>query len=272
MVFNEGSHRYTINGKFVNGVTTMLGLLGKEGLIQWSANMAVEYIKDHSAKQDAFYPVLYATDEETLKEAKYAWMKKRDKAGDVGTAVHKCIELHIAGKQHTFAEAREYFFHNFEFTEDAQNEVNGFMEAFYSFLEWEQREQPTYLESERKIYSEKYNYAGTTDLVYMTQDGKRRVSDFKTADTDKEYNKTTKTYTGKVRARKEHFYQDALYDQAITEETGVSADEYEVIYLTKDGILHAFQTDRTNEMKATATKLVEFYKLDKEEDKENKYE
>ena len=44
--FNVNSHRYKINGNYVQGVTTLLGsVTDKSNLINWSANLASDYFK-----------------------------------------------------------------------------------------------------------------------------------------------------------------------------------------------------------------------------------
>ncbi len=235
LTFSEGSHRYKVNGEYKNGVTTMLGLLGKEGLIQWAANCAVEALQNGDEPQ----------------EAKYAWMKKRDKAGDVGTRVHAWIEEHIKGN-------------NSEVSEDMRPSVE-------AFLQWESTHQPEYAESERMVYSAEFDYCGTVDCVAVI-DGKRVVLDFKTGEPDKEYKAYEKRYTGKLRARTEHFMQDSLYDQAILEEDGVSAEVYGVVYVTKEGKTHYFTTDKVEQVRNTALSLVNFYKAHKSLEKENEYE
>lgn len=232
LTFSEGNHRYKVNGDYKFGVTTILGLLGKEGLIQWSANCAVEAML---AGEDP-------------KDAKYAWMRKRDKAGDVGTRTHAWIEEHIKGN-------------DLPIEPDMEKTVG-------AFLRWEAEVKPEYAESERLIYSAEFDYCGTVDCVAVI-DGKRVVLDFKTGDPDKEYKKY---YTGKVRARTEHFYQCALYDQAIIEEDGIAGEMYATVYVTKDGNLHYLTTDKTELMRSAALSLVNFFKTHKQIDKENKYE
>ena len=89
--FDEKEHLYTLDGKPLTGVTTVLSVIAKPALIQWSANQAVEYVKEHLTSLDDLDAV--------LKEAKVAHRKKKESAGDVGKAVHKAIENWIATKK-----------------------------------------------------------------------------------------------------------------------------------------------------------------------------
>lgn len=222
--FKESSHRYQVNGEYKIGCTTILGILNKEGLLQWAANMAVQAMLDG----------------ETPEDAKKAYARKRDKAGDTGTKVHSWIENHLQG-------------HDLPIDKDMRPSVN-------AFLKWERENDIEVLEQERIVYSKEHDYCGTVDLVF-NMNGKRYVADFKTSDTDKEWKKY---YTGRRRPRNEHLLQCALYDQALTEELGTPADAYMVIYITKEGELHNFEVDYTDYLKETALNLVSVYKLYKQ--------
>lgn len=229
--FNERSHRYKVNGEYKTGVTTILSILGKDGLIQWAANMAV------AAMQAGAPP----------EEARKAHIRKRDKSADTGTRVHKWIEKHLQGVATSVSE-------------DMKPSVE-------AFLKWEQENNIHYLHSEKVLYSEKYDYCGTADVMFELN-GKTYMADFKTSDTDKEWKKF---YTGRVRARNEHLLQCALYDQAYTEEYGKGFDAYMVIYLTKDGRLHTFEATNTEQLKEAAISVVRTYQLTKQVDFKNEW-
>lgn len=239
--FNEASHRYKVNGEYKTGVTTMLSVLGKENLIQWAANMAAEAAYKLAQKGVPMY--------EAIKEAKYAHTRKRDKSADTGKAVHQWIEHHLQGK-------------TLRITPDMQPSVS-------AFLEWEQANNVRYLHSEKVLYSEQYDYCGTADVIFELN-GTTYMADFKTSDCDREF-KTSQGYTGKVRARKEHLLQCALYDQAYSEEFGKGCDAYMVIYVTKQGNLHTFATSKTEELKEAALCVARTYQLTRQIEKDNQY-
>lgn len=233
--FSEGSHRYKVNGEYKPGVTTMLKLIDKGDMLgQWMVNMALEAIQNGKS----------------LDEAKYAWRVKRDTAGDVGHRVHAWIEAYTSGK-------------TLPIDADMANAVD-------AYKQWERQNNINHLHSERLLYSEKYDYCGTVDDVHE-QNGLRVVNDYKTGKPDYEYNSRTKQYTGKIRARIEHFLQDALYDQCMIEEDGKGADKYAVTYITKEGKLHYFETDKTEELRKLALCIVEAYGQLKTADFNNKY-
>lgn len=92
-----GARWYDWKGERFWSVTTILsGGLPKRALIYWSANQVAEFACDHvdevkalidSDDRDAAYDLL-----------KRSPWRKRDKAADVGTAIHEAIEAHVLGK------------------------------------------------------------------------------------------------------------------------------------------------------------------------------
>src|SRR3990167_1580215 len=88
--FDEKKHLYTLDGKPLTGVTSVLNVIAKPALIQWSANMACDYIRDN-------YSVGCAM-ESLLQEARTAHRKKKEGAADIGTRVHKYLEEWIANE------------------------------------------------------------------------------------------------------------------------------------------------------------------------------
>lgn len=188
------------------GVTSTFDILAKPELIQWAANKAVEAMDNGVPSA----------------EAKYAHRTLKEAAGDIGTRVHYWIEQHLAGK-------------DLDYTKDMEASILG-------YLSWEKKYKPVVHYSERVVYSKKYDYAGKTDLGCRI--GKYYgIVDFKTGSCDKEYNQRLKRYTGSVRARTEHFVQDAGYDLAIAEEDGQTAQFYGVLYIPVDGKVEYFQTE-----------------------------
>lgn len=154
--FFDNDHRYTVKNKGQEvfgtvGVTTVLSILDKPALVQWSASCAVDRMVEIVDSNKG------TIDEVTLeymkKECAIAWKQKRDSAGDIGTLVHKWIEAYInfkLGKQ--------------EEPEVPQNPI--IKQATDKFRAWEFAESVEFLTSERMVYSRKHNYAGTCDLTF----------------------------------------------------------------------------------------------------------
>jgi hypothetical protein len=145
--FNEKIHAYTLNGQKLPGVTTILNVIAKPALIPWAVGLAVEHLRKNPEDFDG---------------AKAAHRVRKEKAGDIGTAVHGFIE--------------EYAKTGIEPTvEDPQAK-----KMVDKFVEWAKEEGIKVLSSEVRLYSETHWYAGTADLVFE-KDGKIYVGDVKTA-------------------------------------------------------------------------------------------
>lgn len=197
--FNKEKHIHTLNDRPLMGVTTILSVIAKPALIQWSANMACDYILKKF--EEIKYPV--AIDEqiyEWIKDARSAHRKKKESAGDWGTSVHLAIE--------------EWIKENKEPSLDEKG-----TEVFNKFKEWAIKENVKFLESEKHVYSEKLWIGGIVDLV-IEMNGKKYIGDIKTSSGI--YN--------------EAFFQMGAYNLCL-EEMGEHKDisGYLVINLRKDG-------------------------------------
>lgn len=226
--FNPGSHRYTVNGKPVEGVTGVLGkVVAKDGLIQWAANMAC------GAFTDALSELIksgVAIDESHLEQAatlaKKAHTAKKDKGADIGSITHDWINHYILGDK-------------VEMPEEPQAKL-----AVEAFQKWHKETNPVFIETERVLYSLKYNFAGTCDAVAVIG-GKRILLDFKTNDARHEWR--SGRYTGNVTFYPEHFLQCGAYSLAYTEETKQPIDAHAILYVQKDGQHHWFVRDTVQE-------------------------
>ena len=167
--FSTTGHRYKI---FVNGVeqygtkgvTTVIGILDKPELIQWSANVTnqtwVEGLKNNPADE--------VTIARLAKEAPVAWRVRRDTAGDLGTLIHAWIETYIKAKI-TGAELPD-------------SPINPIIQtAVLKFLQWERSNEIKFIASEKKVYSLKHNVAGICDFLYVNKEGKLCMGDIKTS-------------------------------------------------------------------------------------------
>lgn len=190
--FEEEGHNYMLDGKRMTGVTTILGVIAKPALIQWSATMACDFVRDNLTSLEDL--------DEILKEARVAHRKKKEASGDIGTAVHKACEDWIKNK-----------------TIPSLDEQG--MKMFENFKNWAEENKVEFLESEIRVYSEKYWYAGTIDLV-IKLNGHVYIGDIKTSSGIWD----------------EHFYQTAGYQLAL-QELGLypKIKGHIIINLKKDG-------------------------------------
>ena len=92
--FDDDKHHYTIEGRTIDGVTSVLKILDKPALIPWAVNQAVGYM-------DKNLPVGVALDElqkkQLLDEAKKIYRKTASDAADLGTLTHEWCEKWIKG-------------------------------------------------------------------------------------------------------------------------------------------------------------------------------
>lgn len=150
-----GGHSYTIDGRKVPGVTTILGnTLPKQALLKWSAESTAAYAVDHWAELGELPPSA------RLKELFSARFKERDQAANRGTAVHKLAETLVHGDK-----------------VDVPDELAGHVEAYVDFLNmWE----PDPILVEAVVGNRAVEYCGTVDLVADLR-GTRWLLDIKTS-------------------------------------------------------------------------------------------
>lgn len=145
----------------MTGVTTILGVIAKDALIPWAANMAVDYVKRNLGPNGEVTA-------EVLEEARSAHRKKKEEAGTAGTDVHAVIEM-LVKQAIQITEGK--FDETFERRDIPQVQ---------KFIEWAIENNIKFLASEQKVYNFQEWYAGTFDLL-IEKDGKKYIADVKTS-------------------------------------------------------------------------------------------
>lgn len=180
--FNEGSHRYKLDGKPCAGVTTFLkgSLPTGQGLISWQKGQALEYLwaelteLNHDAVgYDVPARFLDADDKTRLfKEAKAADRTRMQEAADVGTILHSLAEMRSRGQieQADKLLARAQTVDKWPLIES----------CYSKYLDWEKQNLGEFVESEALVASPAYAYCGKFDLL-SRRDGKLVLSDYKTS-------------------------------------------------------------------------------------------
>lgn len=190
--FDEAKHLYYVSFKEGEGwgperhvkfsVSGITKVLDKPALVPWAVKMGAEalqallpdFLSKHLISEQTLDGVAYRADEVALKEliaeVKGAHRKKMSDAGSIGTLAHQWIEEYIkmvlAGNI------------NADMKQDPVNEY--VKSSVRAFLNWQRDEKITFIESERRVYSKKHDFAGTCDLIGIR--GKKRiVVDFKTS-------------------------------------------------------------------------------------------
>jgi hypothetical protein len=149
--FEEGKHRHFLNDKQLTGCTTVLGIVSKPALIQWSSDTACKYVKDNLKDLKNL--------DQVLEEARVAHTKVKEKAGGVGTKTHAWIEDFVKGKK-----------------PKRDSEIEHMVKPF---VKWWKDNDVKLLESERNVYSKEWFVGGIADLVVRIGD-KVYVGDIKT--------------------------------------------------------------------------------------------
>ncbi len=137
--------------------------------------------------------------ERIIDKAKNKTEEVKKDAGLVGTVVHGLIEDYLKGK---------------EIPDQSDPAVNN---CWNLFIDWWNTQQYKVVELEKKIYSKKYNYAGTLDLILKDKKGNLVLADIKTS------NHISFDYTLQLNA----------YKEAYQEETGLKITKGLIIRLPK---------------------------------------
>lgn len=195
LVFDPVKHTYKVRDVIIPSVTQVVGVINKPALMYWAVNQAIGYLQGVWVAGKSYDEVEILNH---LEEAKKTNRKTTTDAAIVGTMVHDWISKYIKG-------------HN------PLEPVNPAIKAATSaFLQWVSEHKVKFLESEIKIYSKKYAYAGTMDFEAEI-DGKLVVGDIKTS---------SGIYP-------EARLQVAAYQQARQEETGKTYDHRVIIRVGK---------------------------------------
>lgn len=214
-----------LDGKALTGTTTILQVINKPMLIQWSANMAVEYILASAitkGKDTLIIPL------SALDEAKTAHRKKKEKAGDWGKEVHKHIEMYVKeGK---------------ELPEGVEENVK---KSFLHFVNWAKENKVKFLGSEVNVYSRDMWVGGICDLV-VEIDGKKWIADIKTG---------SGIYP-------EHFWQMGSYDMCMNEmKIHDTIEGYIVLNIKKDGTFEEKRSVSNEDNRSAFKAALTIYRL-----------
>ncbi len=156
--FNEKAHRYTLDGRPIPSVTTLLKAgLPTPALTQWAARSVAEWVADNDDKVEQLRRLSRAAMVAELKQVPWT---ARDRAAVRGTDVHALAEQLVKGEQ-----------------VEVPGHLDGYVDAYVRWLdEW--NPQPVLVET--FVFSRKHWYAGRLDLVADIR-GERWLLDVKTA-------------------------------------------------------------------------------------------
>jgi len=201
----------------VDGVTSACGILDKSMfLVPWSAKMTAEKILRTMPSDTDELGIKYIQSIDwdsfatIVLEAKKAHREKLADASDVGAQAHDWLDRsiqyamkHTAGRVEALSEQMP----------NDQRAINCGNEAY----NWMRRHNVVWLESEKVVYSRKWNFAGTMDgMAYV--DDQICIIDWKSSNA----------------LRTEYLYQTAAYQAAYEEEHGVKFPGRWILRLGKE--------------------------------------
>lgn len=215
-VFDEKKHIHTLDGKPLNGVTTVLGVIAKP-LTWWASGEALKalgwtnpkLIKREegikiAGKARANFFIKNEEYYDWLQECYRAHNTKKVEAGTKGTDIHALIEERIVE-----AIKGEGYINGHLVNEEPQVSL---------FVEWAMENKVKFLASERHLYSRKLWIGGIVDFIGEIA-GKRIVGDIKTS---------SAVYP-------EHFLQTSAYDLMLQEMGEPKSDKHIIVNVKKDG-------------------------------------
>jgi hypothetical protein len=200
-----------------DGVTTICKIIDKSNiLINWAVKVTVENLL-----ASVHFPIEEEEFVKAVLKAKTAHRERLEDAGNVGTQAHNWIEGFI---KHSITVEKPNVI---EFPVSLDERVNN---CCWAATKWMLSHNVRWVCTERKVYSQGYEYAGTLDGVAIVDScddrnccpyeykNRRSLIDWKTSGYI--YN--------------EYFFQTAAYQFAYEEETGDTIDDRWIIRLGKD--------------------------------------
>jgi len=166
----RGERLYETEYGFLPSVTTIISLIDKPSLRQWTANITSDFLFEKLQKIQikTGEKINFHSEEikELFKEAKKYYDEYRKEAAGVGSEVHSLVENYIKSGGKNIPPEKNF----------KDDKVKN---AFYSFLAWVKENNFIPLKSEAFIYS-KIGYAGTLDCIGYFKN-KKFLIDFKTS-------------------------------------------------------------------------------------------
>lgn len=146
-------------------VTSVLNLLDKPALVQWSANECAAYVGELWKPSRGYSQ---AEIDGILGDARYAHRRKKDEAAGYGTMAHEIIERFM----------KEGYWPDDAAWESIPFEVANSLALFSEW--WTNAGLVEVVEAERYVWDMEFHYGGTCDLLARDKDGQLWLIDWKT--------------------------------------------------------------------------------------------
>jgi hypothetical protein len=140
--FDPESHKFwDEDGENIPSVTSFTSIIDKSNfLIAWAVNLGKNYLLDKIKNGEQITII-------DIEEASKIHRQTKEKAADIGTQIHEWINKWIIGEKPEIP--------------NEDNVKNGIM----AFLQFQKDQKVKWVESEKIIYSKKYNFAGILDAI-----------------------------------------------------------------------------------------------------------
>ena len=186
LTFDDEKHIYYHEKKKLESVTGICGNgVPKPELTGWLVSTPIREIKNAiNNRLDEGWGIDRVELERIIDKAKNKTEEVKKDAGLVGTVVHGLIEDFLQGKKIP--------------NQSDEKVVN----CWNLFLDWWNKQEYEVVELEKKVFSKKYNYAGTLDLVLKDKQGNLILADIKTS------NQISFDYTLQLNAYKEAYEEE----------------------------------------------------------------
>jgi len=191
--FFPESHIYYVNGKRKGSVTGALSIIDKSrALIPWAIDLYSDFLREKIGEKIT---------EDIIYTGENRYEIKKTEAAGIGTASHAWIEAFVKGDR-----------------PEMPNNKN-VLQAVNGFLSWVEENKVKFIESEKVVYSKKYDYIGTMDATARMNGGRKKyIIDYKVSNG---------LYPAVA-------YQTASYLMADTEESGTEYAGRWAIRLSKE--------------------------------------
>lgn len=182
LTFNDSSHRYTLDGEHVPGVTTFIhgGYVTSQQLISWmKGQTAAAMFEQLTFEEDGtwqpkggLWPVNKTKRDELIKEAKARDKKTSGEAADIGTFTHDVAFYTETNQLEKLQETLEKI--------NVHKDRDKIMSCVDKFREWARENDDVMVASEEIVASVEHDAAGKFDRL-AKRNGELVLSDFKTS-------------------------------------------------------------------------------------------
>jgi len=226
--YDDKAHVYLKDGVPQDGVTTVVHILDKsEALINWACKMAFEKamadLAFYKNEETGTLAITYEQIEELLRLAKNAHRERLDEAADIGKIAHAWIEAFIKATLRRDRQARR------DLLDQLPSDPRA-AQCCRAALKWMVSHNVRWLQTEKKVYSRQWGYAGTADGLCVCDSCGDRLCcprKFKSRLSLADWKSSNALYV-------EYLFQTAAYEQAIEEEWKVDIRDRWVIRLGKE--------------------------------------